>query len=105
MPTPRRGEIWQADLGMVAKVRPVLILNVPFQVNERAVYAVVPHTTATRGGRFEIEVAVPGLSSGAFDVQGLRNIPAAHLILRLGALSPGQLIPIEASLRVWLGIR
>jgi hypothetical protein len=30
MPKARRGEIWIADLGMVAKVRPVLILSVEY---------------------------------------------------------------------------
>ncbi len=37
MPRARRGEIWIADLGVVAKVRPVLILSVEYQDNERAV--------------------------------------------------------------------
>ncbi len=30
MPIPKRGEIWLADLGFVAKTRPVLVLNKPF---------------------------------------------------------------------------
>ena len=30
MNVPLRGEVWLADLGMVAKTRPVLILNVQF---------------------------------------------------------------------------
>ena len=61
MPIARRGEIWQVDLGMVAKVRPAVILNVPFQDNERAVFEIVPHTTAIRGTRFEAAIAVPAL--------------------------------------------
>jgi mRNA-degrading endonuclease toxin of MazEF toxin-antitoxin module len=27
--TPRRGEVWLVDLGMVSKVRPGLVLSVP----------------------------------------------------------------------------
>ena len=46
MPIAQRGEVWQADLGLVAKVRPVLILSVPFLDHERAVFGIVPHTTA-----------------------------------------------------------
>lgn len=44
----KRGEIWMIDLGMAAKVRPCLILSVPFQDQERVEAAVcswlgVPH--------------------------------------------------------------
>ena len=53
MPIARRGEVWQVDLGLVAKVRPALILNIPFQDHERAVYTVVPHTMAVRGTRLK----------------------------------------------------
>jgi mRNA interferase MazF len=43
----RRGEVWLVDLGMAAKARPAVILSIPFLDNERALYAIVPHTTAT----------------------------------------------------------
>jgi mRNA-degrading endonuclease toxin of MazEF toxin-antitoxin module len=33
---PRRGEIWQADLGMAAKVRPVLIISTPLVAGDYA---------------------------------------------------------------------
>lgn len=31
MPNTTRGEFWLVDLGLAAKVRPALILNVPFR--------------------------------------------------------------------------
>ena len=46
MPIGRRGEVWQVDLGLVAKVRPAVVLSVPFLDDERAVFEIVPHTTA-----------------------------------------------------------
>jgi hypothetical protein len=49
MPKARRGEIWIADLGYVAKVRPVLVLSVEYQGNERAVVTYVVRTTSVRG--------------------------------------------------------
>jgi mRNA interferase MazF len=64
------------DLGMVAKTRPVLIFNVPFQDDERALYAVVPHTTALRGGRFEVAVNVSWLEHGALMFKGCATSPA-----------------------------
>lgn len=33
----QRGEVWMVDLGLAQKVRPVLILNVPFGDADRAV--------------------------------------------------------------------
>ena len=104
MPSASRGEVWQIDLGMVAKVRPALILNIPFQDHERAVYAIVPHTTSVRGTRFEALVQVRGLASGAFDAQGLRQVPGTVLLRRLHVLSATQIAEVERVTRLWLGL-
>ena len=48
-----RGEVWLVDLGMVAKVRPCLVISIPNLVQDRALVTVVTHTTSTRGSRFE----------------------------------------------------
>jgi mRNA-degrading endonuclease toxin of MazEF toxin-antitoxin module len=42
MPKARRGELWLADLGMIAKVRPVLILSGSYLADERAVARLSP---------------------------------------------------------------
>jgi len=60
----KRGEVWLVDLGMAAKPRPAFILSIPFLENDRALYSIVPHTTATRGGRFEVVIDVPWLLGG-----------------------------------------
>jgi mRNA-degrading endonuclease toxin of MazEF toxin-antitoxin module len=44
---------------MTAKVRPAVIFNTPFRDDKRALFAILPHTTALRGGRFEVAVKVP----------------------------------------------
>jgi mRNA interferase MazF len=72
--------------------------------NERALYAIVPHTTATRGGRFEVVIDVPWLRPGAFDVQGQRNIPGSVFMRRLGTMSEPQMQRIVQATRLWLGI-
>ena len=100
----KRGEVWLVDLGMAAKARPAVVLNIPFLDNERDLYAIIPHTTAMRGGRFEVVIEAPWLQSGAFDVQGQRNIPASVFIRRLGTLSQPQLAMIVQVTRLWLGI-
>ncbi len=45
MPLPNRGEVWLADLGIAAKVRPGLILSVPPESQDRVLVTLVPHTT------------------------------------------------------------
>jgi mRNA interferase MazF len=104
MPSANRGEVWQVDLGMAAKARPAVIVSIPFHDDERALYAIVPHTTALRGGRFEVAVSLRWLQPGAFDVQGLRNIPPSVLLRRLGALEPAQMEADLQTIKTWLGI-
>ncbi len=102
MTNASRGEVWLVDLGMTAKVRPAVVVSVPFRDDERAVCAIVPHTTASRGGRFEVVLKVPWLQAGAFDIQGLRNIPGSVLLRRLGSLDPTQMQVIIQAVRLWL---
>ena len=104
MLVPKRGEVWLVDLGMAAKARPAVVVSVPFNDDERAVFGIIPHTTSLRGGRFEVVINVSWLKDGAFDVQGVRNIPGPVFLRRLGELSPEQMDTILRAVRVWLGI-
>lgn len=51
MRVPRRGEVWLVDLGLGAKIRPCLVFGVPADDEDRALVAVIPHTTSLRGTR------------------------------------------------------
>jgi mRNA interferase MazF len=104
MSKPQRGEVWLIDLGMVAKVRPCLVLSVPTVDEDRVLMTLVPYTTSVRGSRFEVTVTVPFLRSGAFDAQNLVTIPAVKGIRKLGTLTMVQLTPIEDAVRLWLGL-
>ena len=55
MPLPRiqRGELWLVALGYPGKVRPVLVVSVPFLAHERTLCIVVPHTASLIGTRFD----------------------------------------------------
>jgi mRNA interferase MazF len=50
------GEVWLVDLGMVAKVRPSLVLTGYPADDELALVTVLPHTTALGGNRWECAV-------------------------------------------------
>lgn len=50
------GEIWLADLGFAAKLRPVLIVSRYDTEAPRALIVYVPLTTQHRGSRYEVPV-------------------------------------------------
>ncbi|HSL83641.1 MAG TPA: type II toxin-antitoxin system PemK/MazF family toxin [Thermoanaerobaculia bacterium] len=104
MRSPERGEVWLVDLGLAAKVRPCLVLSVPVADTDRALHTLVPHTTALRGTRFEVEIKVPFLRPGGFDAQGIVTVPTAKLIRRIGKLRQEQLSTVEEGAQRWLGL-
>ena len=103
MDNPKRGEVWLVDLGLAAKIRPCLVLSIPFQESERALCTLVAHTTSSRGTRFEVETYAKFLRSGVFDAQNIITIPKAKLIRKLGKLSSSDLRAVEGVVRLWLG--
>src|SRR5437660_12933011 len=102
MPNHQRGEVWIADLGIAAKIRPGLIISVPPDPQDRNSITLVPHTTTLHGTRFEIVIPKRFLSAGAFDAQGLTTIAPTRLIRKLGDLQPTELIMVEEAVRRWL---
>src|SRR5206468_4062962 len=56
MPRADRGSVWLVDLGIVAKIRPCLVLSVPTDPQDRVLVTLVPHTTSVQGARFEVTV-------------------------------------------------
>ena len=100
-----RGEVWLVDLGMVAKVRPCLVISTAAFVQDRAIATVVTHTTSTRGSRFEVPIRTRFLdTAGAFDAQSIVTIPEVKFLKKLGTLPPDQLSAIEDAVRQWLKI-
>ncbi|MGA2245177.1 MAG: type II toxin-antitoxin system PemK/MazF family toxin [Verrucomicrobiota bacterium] len=102
MKMPLRGEVWLCDLGMAAKMRPVVIVSVPFGDQDYALFHVVPHTTAIRHSQFEAAIAAPFLQPGVFNIQGSQSVPRGWLIRQLGTLTASQASEVENSLRRWL---
>ena len=94
---PARGEVWIVDLGLAAKVRPCL-------GEERALFAVVPHTTSLWQTRFEVPTELRWLERGAFDTQGIRPVPGKVFMRRVGAVPGDLLLKVEATARLWLSL-
>jgi mRNA interferase MazF len=86
---------------MAAKVRPALVLGCDIADEDRVLVAVVYHTTALRGSRYEIPMRVPGLDGGGFDAQSLYTVPAVKLIRRRAALNPVQMKAVDEKVH-WL---
>jgi len=104
MPNPKRGEVWLVDLGMLAKVRPCLILSVSYGDHDRALVTVVPHSTKARSSDFEIAIDMKFLRPGVFVTQNLMTIPVVKLLRKLGDMPSSGLKLVEDSVRAWLGL-
>jgi mRNA interferase MazF len=104
VPTPDRGEVWLADLGVAAKMRPGLVLSIPLEPQDRVLVTLVPHTTSVQGTRFEVVVPKRFLKAGAFDAQGVVTVAGARLVRRLGKLQPGEMASVEEAVKRWLGL-
>lgn len=104
MPKARRGELWTADLGLAAKVRPVLVLSVDYRENERAVVTYVSRTTSVRETPYELPHAIAGMPRGAFDAQGIGTVPDVKLLRRLGVVENRTLDRVESCVRKWLAL-
>jgi mRNA interferase MazF len=101
---PERGEVWQVDFGITQKVRPALVISMPYGDTDRALIGVIPHTTAVRGSQFEVAIPVRWLAQGVFLVQGIQAVPPRYLLRLLGKLAPEQLRGVEQALIRWLAI-
>lgn len=102
MPTePKAGDVWFADLGMVQKSRPVLILAVPSDTDARALVIVAPLTSQIRGMRGEVSLGKPRWlpKPSAVNVQGLASFDRHKLAHFMGALTKAEMNLVKAAIR------
>lgn len=98
---PRHGEVWIADLGMTAKIRPVVIVMDDQVEVPRSVIVFVPVTSQSRGSEFEIPLGhLHFLQNGsAANVQGIGIAANARFERRLGILPAADLLKIKLALK------
>lgn len=104
MSLPQRGEIWLADFGLAGKVRPVVVVSVPFADSDRALITVVPHTTSLIGSIHEVCLPLRWLQTGAFNIQAVAPLSPPKFIRLLGTLTKAQMSQIEVALKQWEGL-
>lgn len=98
-PRIKAGEVWLVDLGMVAKIRPVLALTDEPADLELALVTIVAHTTQRHEGNpWELNIPKPFLKPGAFHLQQVNSVSLAKFERRMGALSDSELALVKAKL-------
>ncbi|MDH4451856.1 MAG: type II toxin-antitoxin system PemK/MazF family toxin [Verrucomicrobiota bacterium] len=103
---PQPGEVWFADLGMIQKCRPILVLAAPGDEDARALVVVAPLTSQIRGTRGEVYLGHPRWlpKESAVNVQGLASLDGSKLIRRMGTLNVTQYDAVTTALRDLLGL-
>lgn len=101
---PRHGEVWLADMGLAAKVRPVTVLLDDNLDIERTLIVHVPITTQSRGGPLEVSIGhVRFLDRDSVaNVQAIGSLPRVRFKRRLGILPPDDLQRIKQAIRLAL---
>jgi mRNA-degrading endonuclease toxin of MazEF toxin-antitoxin module len=94
------------DFGLVAKQRPVLILDYPQPDDARALVVVAPLTSQIRGFRGEVDIGKPHWlpKASAVNVQGMASIDHHALLRKMGALTGQQMTDVKSALRDLLNL-
>jgi len=99
--TPRPGEVYLVNLGMAAKVRPLVVITREDPDAPRAICVTVPLTTQNRGTKYEVEMPrVPWLKQQSFaNVQAMAAYEHHELLQRRGRFEPAALEKIKDAIR------
>jgi mRNA interferase MazF len=98
------GEIWLADLGLAAKVRPVLVVSRYDPDAPRALTIYLPLTTQHRGSRYEVPVGPLQFldQKSVVNVQGVGAVIEPRLVRKLGQLPADTFDKVKEALRFTL---
>ena len=103
---PKPGEVWLADLGLAAKMRPVVVISRYDPNPPRALVMYVPLTTQYRESQYEF--VLPKLrfldQESIVNVQGIGSLPNARLERKLGKLPDEILAKIRETILFAMGI-
>jgi len=101
-----RGDVVVVDLGVVAKVRPCVVVSINIQDQQRNMSVVVPMTTEIRGGTFEISFPKPAWlrQESVINLLGIAGVDNSKIERRIAAFPADKVGEIELGLRRLLGL-
>ena len=104
--SPHPGEVWLADLGLAAKIRPVVIVSRHDPEAPRALVIYVPLTTQNRRSKYEVELPeLPFLrETSVANVQGIASLVVTRLERKLGEVAPATLRQIREAIAFATGL-
>jgi mRNA interferase MazF len=95
------GDTWLADLGLAAKVRPVLVISRHDPDAPRALITYVPLTTQHRGSRYEIPIGQLSFldTASVVNIQGIGSLIEPRLERKLGQLPTELMAKVKEAMR------
>lgn len=103
----KRGDVVLVDLGMVAKLRPCVVVSIPHPDTSRNMSVVVPMTTEIRRGECEVSFPKPPWlkQKCVVNLLGIAGIDNSRVERHLGVFPNESLEQIERGLIRLLGIK
>ena len=101
-----RGDVVIVDLGMVAKVRPCVVVSISNPDSQRNMSVVVPMTTEVRGGAFEIPFPKPAWlrQESVVNLLGIAGVDNSKIERRIAAFPADKVLEIESGPKRLLGL-
>lgn len=102
----KRGDVVIVDFGMMAKVRPAVVVSIPKADRNRNMAVVVPMTTEVRGGECEVSFPKPPWlrHDCVVNVLGIAGIDDAKIERRISSFPPNKMTEIDSALRRMLSL-
>ena len=100
------GDVYLVDLGMVAKVRPMVVVSRNDPDAPRSLCLCVLFTTMNRGSKYEVAIGASSFlrESSWANVQGTMAVGDEKLLRRLGRLTAAQYSDLKVALRYALDL-
>ena len=98
--SPRHGEVWLVDMGMVAKTRPGVVIIADNLDAPRSLIIHIPITRQNRGSALEVPLGhLPFLDKDSVaNVQAIGSLPSVRFEQRLGTLPTADLDAVKKAL-------
>jgi mRNA interferase MazF len=103
----KRGDVVLVDLGMMAKVRPCVVVSIANPDSQRKMVVVVPMTTEVRKGEFEVTFTKPPWlrQPSVVNLLGIAGVDQTRIERQLAVFPIGPMEEISRGLVRLLGLK